>query len=265
VPVTFGLVAAGWALGLREAAARLGELRDRRLAAQLGGAAGTLALLGDAGPAVAAAYARELGLAEPLAPWHTLRGRVGELAGALGVAAGAAAKPARDVVLLSQTEVAEVAEGTGGGSSTMPHKRNPVAAVAALGCAKQAPALVASLLASMEQEHQRAAGAWHAEWQPLTTLLRVTGSAAAWLRTSLIDLRVDAERMRENLEPRMLAERVAAKQGRDAVERAAREPDFAAALVELGLDRAEMERLLDPAGYLGSAGAFVDRVLEGSE
>jgi 3-carboxy-cis,cis-muconate cycloisomerase len=268
VPVTFGLVAAGWAAGIGDARDRLAELRDTRLAAQLGGAAGTLASLGDAGPAVAAAYARALGLAEPLLPWHTLRGRVGELAGALGVAAGAVAKPARDVVLLSQTEVAEVAEGTGGGSSTMPHKRNPVAAVAALGCARQAPGLVATLLASMEQEDQRAAGAWHAEWQPLSTLLRVTGSAAAWLRECLSDLRVDAARMRENLDAtggRMLAERVATVLDREAVERAAQASDFAAALVGLGLERAEVERLLDPAGYLGSAGLFVDRVLEGRE
>jgi 3-carboxy-cis,cis-muconate cycloisomerase len=214
---------------------------------------------------VAAAYARELELEEPLVPWHTLRGRIGELAGALGVAAGALAKPARDVVLLSQTEVAEVAEGRGGGSSTMPHKRNPVAAVATLGCARQAPGLVATLLAAAEQEHQRAAGAWHAEWQPLSALLRATGSAAAWLRESLEGLRVDAARMRANLGAtggRMLAERVATVVGREAAERAAAAPDFAAALAELGLERAEVERLLDPAGYLGSAGVFVDRVLE---
>jgi 3-carboxy-cis,cis-muconate cycloisomerase len=273
VPVTFGLVAAGWASGLADAAARLADLRDRRLAAQLGGAAGTLASLGDSGPAVAAAYARELGLAEPVLPWHTLRGRIGELAGALGVAAGAVAKPARDVVLLSQTEVAEVAEGTGGGSSTMPHKSNPVAAVAALGCARQAPGLVATLLGAMEQEEQRAAGAWHAEWRPLTVLLRVTGSAAAWLRTCLEELHVDAGRMRTNLDAtggRMLAERVSAalasahgrQEANDLVARAAREPSFADALADLGLDRSEVQRLLDPAGYLGSAGAFVDRVLD---
>jgi 3-carboxy-cis,cis-muconate cycloisomerase len=268
VPVTFGLVAAGWAAGIADARDRLAALRDTRLAAQLGGAAGTLASLGDAGPAVAAAYARALGLAEPLLPWHTLRGRIGELAGALGVAAGAVAKPARDVVLLSQTEVAEVAEGTGGGSSTMPHKRNPVAAVAALGCARQAPGLVATLLASMEQEDQRAAGAWHAEWQPLTALLRLVGSAAGWLRGSLSDLQVDAARMRHNLDAtggRMLAERVATERDREDVERAARADDFAAALADLGLERAEVERLLDPAGYLGSAGVFVDRVLEDRE
>jgi 3-carboxy-cis,cis-muconate cycloisomerase len=273
VPITFGLAAAGWATGLADARARLADLRDTRLAAQLGGAAGTLASLGEAGPAVAAAYARELGLAEPLLPWHTLRARIGELAGAVGVAAGAIAKPARDVVLLSQTEVAEVAEGTGGGSSTMPHKRNPVAAVAALGCARQAPGLAATLLAAMEQEDQRAAGAWHAEWEPLSALLRATGSAAAWLRASLEGLQVDGERMRANLGAtggRMLAERVAAalasRHGRqgahELVERAARAPSFPDALAELGLDRAEVERLLDPSGYLGSAGTFVDRVLE---
>jgi 3-carboxy-cis,cis-muconate cycloisomerase len=272
VPITFGLVAAGWASGLSDAAAWLREVRETRLAAQLGGAAGTLASLGAAGPPVASAYARELGLAEPVLPWHTLRGRIGELAGALGVAAGAVAKPARDVVLLSQTEVAEVAEGTGGGSSTMPHKRNPVAAVAALGCAKQAPGLVATLLAAMEQEDQRAAGAWHSEWEPQTALLRVTGAAAAWLRESLEGLQVDAERMRANLEAtggRLLAERIGAvlasdhgrQEANEIVERAAREPSFADALGALGLDGADVERLLDPAGYLGAAGAFVDRYL----
>jgi 3-carboxy-cis,cis-muconate cycloisomerase len=276
VPVTFGLVAAGWGSGLSDAAVRLRDVRETRLAAQLGGAAGTLASLGDAGPAVASAYARELGLAEPVLPWHTLRGRIGELAGALGVAAGAVAKAARDVVLLSQTEVAEVAEGTGGGSSTMPHKRNPVAAIAALGCAKQAPGLVATLLAAMEQEGQRAAGAWHAEWEPLTALLRVTGSAAAWLRESLAGLQVDPERMHANLDAtggRLLAERVGPalpsnhgrQEANERVARAAREPSFADALAKLGLDRREIERLLDPAGYLGSAADFVDRYLRSRE
>jgi 3-carboxy-cis,cis-muconate cycloisomerase len=148
---------------------------------------------------VVAALAEELGLDAPVLPWHTLRGRIGELAGALGVAAGAVAKPARDVVLLSQNEVAEVREKVGGGSTAMPHKHNPVAAVSALACAQQAPGYVANLLAAMTQEHERAAGAWHAEWRPLSVLLITVGSAAAWLRASLEGLEVDADRMRANL------------------------------------------------------------------
>ena len=182
-PTTFGLKAAGWMVALDEAA---DHLHNVRLAYQLGGPAGTL----DPG------YTLDLGLDAPLVPWHTLRGRVGELAGALGVAAGAVGKAALDVVLLSSSEVAEVREAVGGGSTSMPHKHNPVAAVSALGCAKQAPGLVATLLAAMVQEHERAAGAWHSEWRPLTELLTVTGSAASWLRTSLQTLEVDAERMR---------------------------------------------------------------------
>jgi 3-carboxy-cis,cis-muconate cycloisomerase len=193
VPTTFGLKAAGWMTGLDEARAGLARLR---LSVQLGGTPGTLA---GHDLQVVSALAGELGLETPVLPWHTLRGRIGELAGALGVAAGAVAKPARDVVLLSQTEVAEVREAVGGGSTAMPHKHNPVAAVAALGCAHQAPGLVATLLAAMVQEHERAAGAWHSEWRPLCILLISVGSAASWLRASLTDLEVDAERMRVNL------------------------------------------------------------------
>ncbi len=188
LPTTFGLKAAGWMTGLDDAAAGLGRVR---LSAQLGGPAGTLAPL--------PGFAESLGLAEATVPWHTLRGRVGELACALGVAAGAVGKAALDVTLLSQTEVGEVREANPGGSTSMPHKRNPVAAVSALGCARQAPGLVATLLAAMVGEHERAAGAWHSEWRPLTELLTLTGSAASWLRTCLEGLEVDPARMRANL------------------------------------------------------------------
>ena len=264
VPTTFGLKAAGWMAGLEDARRWLTEVRVERLAAQLGGAAGTLASLGEAGPAVASAYAEALGLAEPLLPWHTLRGRIGELASALAVTSGAVAKPARDVVLLSQTEVAEVREARGGGSSTMPHKRNPVAAICALACAQPAPGLAATLLGAMAHEHERAAGAWHAEWRPLSELLRSTGSAAAWLRESLEGLEADPERMRANLDAtggRMLAERVRAEVDAAALERALAAEHFPAALAKLvGAQRAT--ELLDPTGYLGSAGELVDRALD---
>jgi 3-carboxy-cis,cis-muconate cycloisomerase len=198
VAVTFGLKAAGWLVALDESIERL---REVRLAAQLGGAAGTLAALGDAGPAVLGRFARELGLDEPVLPWHTDRTRIAELAGALGEACGAVAKVAGDVVLLAQTEVGEVREGVEGrgGSSAMAHKRNPVAAISARAAARQAPGLVATLLAAMEQEHERAAGAWHSEWPALRALLGFTGSAAAWLRDCLENLEVDVEQMRSNV------------------------------------------------------------------
>ena len=209
VPTTFGLTAAGWMRGLDAARA---PLETYVPAAQLGGPAGTL---DGRGPEVLHAYAGALGL-EPPGPWPTERTRIAALAGSLGVACGAVAKAAGDVVLLAQTEVGEVAEAAPGGSSSMPHKRNPVAAISARACARQAPGLVATLLASMEQEHERAAGAWHAEWAPLRTLLVATGSAAAWLRACLLGLEVDAGRMRANL-------------GSDTA------PDSAAALVDAAL------------------------------
>jgi 3-carboxy-cis,cis-muconate cycloisomerase len=191
VPTTFGLKAAGWMAALDASA--LG-LRGLRFAAQLGGPAGTLA-----DEALVSRYAAELELEAPVLPWHTDRTRIAALAGALGTACGAVAKAAGDVVLLAQTEVGEVRERAPGSSSSMPHKRNPVAAMSARACARQAPGLVATLLAAMEQEHERAAGAWHAEWRPLRELLVATGSAASWLRTCLEGLQVDPERMRVNL------------------------------------------------------------------
>jgi 3-carboxy-cis,cis-muconate cycloisomerase len=268
VPISFGLKAAGWLVGLDEAAARLGAVRSTRLAAQLGGAAGSLAALGDSGIEVLSRFARELELAEPVVPWHTARTRVAELAAALGEASGAAAKVAGDVVLLAQTEVGEVregGEGVRGGSSAMPHKHNPVAAISALAGARQAPGLVANVLAAMEHEHERAAGAWHAEWAPLRSLLGATGSAAAWLRDCLEHLEVDPERMRENLDDGLLAERVAAAIGgsgaadvvRDAL--AAGRPLADVAREHLAED--EAARVLDPATYLGASDQLIDRAL----
>jgi 3-carboxy-cis,cis-muconate cycloisomerase len=201
VPTTFGLKAAGWMAGLDAAAARLTEVRDSRLAVQFGGAAGTMAGLDDKGPEIVRALAEELELAEPVLAWHTERTRIAELGSGLGEAAGVIAKPALDVILMAQTEVGEVREGSPGrgGSSAMEHKRNPIAAVSARACAMRAPGLVAELLAAMEQEHERAAGPWHAEWRPLSDLLTSVGSAAAWLRDCLEHLEVDEKRLRENL------------------------------------------------------------------
>ena len=201
LPTTFGLKAAGWLAGLDGARLRLAEV-VAALPVQYGGAVGTLAASGGAGVALRAALAEELGLAGTAVPWHTVRLPMADLAGALGAAAGVVATVAVDVVLLAQTEVAEVAEvgeGPGsqqrGGSSAMPHKRNPVAAISARACARRAPGLVATLLSAMEQEHERAAGAWHSEWPTLTELLTTVGSAASWLAESLRGLRPDPARM----------------------------------------------------------------------
>ncbi|MFD6951581.1 3-carboxy-cis,cis-muconate cycloisomerase [Nocardiopsis sp. TSRI0078] len=282
LPTTFGAVAAGWANGLSEAADQLGLVLRGRLAVQFGGAVGTLASLGRDGPAVTAALAARLDLAEPVLPWHTDRGRIAELAAALGRVCGAVGTAAQDIVLLAQTEVGELVEEGGpgvGGSSTMPHKRNPVAAVSALACARQAPGLVANLFAAQIQEHQRAAGSWHAEWLPLTDLLRRTGAAVAWLRTSADRLHVDTARMRANLDAtgglalservttdlapelgRMDAHRLVTDACREAVDSGR---DLAEVLTErLGGTRTpeRIRDLLDPAGYLGSAAVLTDRV-----
>jgi 3-carboxy-cis,cis-muconate cycloisomerase len=291
LPATFGLIAAGWLSGLAAATTHLGQIRRTRLAVQLGGAASTLASLGTDGPKVTAALANELGLADPTLPWHTDRTRVAELAGGLGVTAGAIAKIAKDIVLLAQTEVAEVRERGpegSGGSSTLPQKHNPIAAICASANARQAPGLVATLLAAMDHEHQRAAGAWHAEWRPLSELLRATGSAAAWLRESLDRLEVDRARMRANLDllgDLLLAERVrnalAPHMGRAAAHEVvgsacAEAVESGHALADLVAGRVaaarpelhdvftaeELNRLLEPADYLGSSQVFIDRALQ---
>jgi len=197
LPTTFGLRAAGWLNGIDEAGARLAVIAGTRLAVQMGGPVGSRP------PAVAAQVATALELAEPTLPWQAIRVRVGELAGALGVLAGVLAKIARDVTLLASDEVGEVFErGTPGrgGSSSMAHKRNPVAAISVLACTTRVPGLVATLLAAMVQEHERAAGTWQAEWGTLTDLLRLVGSATAWARESLERLEPVPSRMQGNLD-----------------------------------------------------------------
>jgi 3-carboxy-cis,cis-muconate cycloisomerase len=288
VPVTFGLVTAGWLTAIDEARQGLARIRAGRLAVQFGGAAGTLAVLGDAGPRVAALLAGELALAAPVLPWHTDRLRILELAAGLAAAAAALGKIARDVTLLAQSEVAEVREGGAGrgGSSAMPHKRNPVAAVAMLGCSRRAPGLLATLAAAAEQEHQRAAGGWHAEWEPLADLLRLTGSASAWGADLLAGLVVDSRRMRANLDQAggfplaehvagLLAPHLGPAAAHDLVAAASAgaaacgaslgdaltSGDAAAALAAAGISQDQVSAALDPAGYLGSAAAFTDAAL----
>jgi 3-carboxy-cis,cis-muconate cycloisomerase len=285
LPITFGLKAAGWLSGLDEAQLELANVRSNELALQLGGAVGTLASLGDEGPAAVKKMARALELAEPPLPWHTLRTRPLRLACALGTAAGVMAKIALDVELLAQTEVGEVAEGGGegrGGSSTLPHKRNPVGAVAVSACAARVPGLVSTMLAAMAQEHERAAGAWQAESETLSDLLRLTGSAAAALRELLEGLEPDPERMRANLDATgglLMTESVvtaltpslgrakaqelvegaarsALDQGRPVRDLLAELPEVSESIGEDGLDRA-----LAPESYLGAAGQLVDRAI----
>jgi len=185
LPTSFGLRAAGWMVAIDEAAA---ELRAVPLAVQMGGP------VGHRDPRAAARVAAALGLEEPVIPWHTDRVRPARLASALGVLSGALSKVARDVTL-SAGVLWEGVPGRGG-SSAMPHKRNPVAAVSTLACARRVPGLVATMLACMEQEQERAAGAWQAEWGTLSDLLRLTGSAAAWARDLLEHLELDADAMR---------------------------------------------------------------------
>lgn len=199
VPTTFGALCAVWGTGLDRAVAGLARVRFG-LPVQFGGAAGTLAALHPRGLEVRAALADELGLAEPSGVWHVERTLIAELAGALGIAAVAIAKPATDVVLLAQTEVGEVREQTPGGSSSMPHKQNPIAAITARAAAAQAPGLVATLLTSGAPELQRGAGPWHAEWPAFRSLLCAIGGAASRLRTCLGGLQVDTAAMARNLD-----------------------------------------------------------------
>jgi 3-carboxy-cis,cis-muconate cycloisomerase len=318
VPVTFGLVAAGWLTSLDEARAGLDSVGPR-LAVQFGGAAGTVASLGEAGQRVATLLAEELGLAVPVLPWHTNRLRMIDLGTALARVAAALGKIARDVILLAQSEVGELsgggtASGAGGaggagqrgadqpgagqqapaasprrgGSSAMPHKRNPVASIAILGCTKQVPGLLATLAAASEQELQRAAGAWHAEWEPLTALLRLTGSASSWAADLLPGLVVDTSRMAANLAATKglpLAEHVSSLlagvlggvQAHDLVAEAGARavsaglplrdvllavPKLEERLSSAGITAEQIDSALEPSGYLGSAGAFVTAALD---
>jgi 3-carboxy-cis,cis-muconate cycloisomerase len=275
VPTTFGLKAAAWLVAVVEARCRLAAVQEERLAAQLGGAAGTLAALGDDGLEVARRYAEELGLAEPALPWHANRQRIAELGAALDAAAGAAAKVGLDVALLAQTEVGEVAEASPGGSSTMPQKRNPVSSTLAIACARLAHAHASVLLGGLAQEHERAVGSWHAEWEALSGALAFSGGAAAAAADAVTDLEVDSERMRANLDASgglVIAERISLAltpslgrpEAHAVVAEAARAPSFRDALLadeRVELSAEELDSLLDPLGYLGSAGALVDRAL----
>ena len=286
LPITFGLKVAGWLDALLRHRQRLHELHARALVLQLGGAAGTLASLGDKALPVAQALAVDLGLQLPDMPWHAQRDRVAEVATVLGMLVGSLGKIARDMSLQMQTEVGELAEPVAegrGGSSTMPHKRNPVGCAAVLAAAVRVPGLAATMLSGMVQEHERALGGWQAEWDTLPEILRLSAGALRQLGDVAAGLNVDAARMRANLDAthgQVMAEAVTLALGagigrmaaHELVERACRagsesgrhlrdvlkhDPEVSAHLGE-----AEIDRLLDPAGHTGAAAAFVERVLE---
>ncbi|MEV7734339.1 3-carboxy-cis,cis-muconate cycloisomerase [Streptomyces sp. NPDC088921] len=282
VPTTFGLKAAGWRALVLDARDRVTVVRDS-LPAQLGGAAGTLAAFTVYGAedtqALTAAFAAELGLRAPLLPWHALRTPVADLAGCLAFTAGALGKIAADVLVLGRTEIAEVAEGGGGGSSAMPHKANPVRSTLIAAAARRAPQLAATLYGSLAAEDERPAGAWHAEWEPLRDLLRLVGGAARDAAELTKGLRVHADTMREHLDLThglIVSERLSAELapvlGRARAralltELAKRTYTEGVSLGELLSQESELKdldlgELTDPTGYTGSAGALTDRALE---
>ncbi|HSC04088.1 MAG TPA: 3-carboxy-cis,cis-muconate cycloisomerase [Solirubrobacteraceae bacterium] len=287
LPVTFGLKAAHWLSGLDGALADLRAVREAELAVQFGGAVGTLANLGTRGLEVAAGLAERLDLSAPALPWHTVRLGPVRIATALGATLGLLGKIGRDVVLLAQSEVAEVAEGGGegrGGSSTMPHKRNPVGGIGLIACAQRGPGLVATMLAAMAQEHERGAGGWQAEWETLLELLRLTGSGAAIARELLAGLEADPGKMRADMDLTgglVMSESVAAalapSMGRSdaqkVVEKAARRAvdsgrEFREVLLELpevanSIGADGLDASLDPAAYLGVTAELIDRALAG--
>ena len=285
-PVSFGLKAAGWLDALMRERRMLAAALDAASVLQFGGASGTLASLGDAGLRVSEALGARLGLEVPAVPWHTSRGRLASLGCALGVTAGVLGKIARDLALLSQTEVGEAMEAPAegrGGSSTMPHKRNPISASIALAAATRTPGLVAALLGSMGQEHERGLGGWQAEWVVLPELVQATGGAARAIASALEHLVVNEERMRENLQAghglplaeaisMALAGHVGKARAHALLERAVHEAvaqdrplaDIVSAMPEVTewISPAEIRRRLMPENYLGAAQTFVTRALE---
>jgi 3-carboxy-cis,cis-muconate cycloisomerase len=289
LPMPFGLKLAEYAAALHRSKLRLKRLRSEALALQFGGAAGTLAALGDKGIAVAEALARELKLPLPDAPWHTHRDRIAEAASALAILSGTCGKIARDVSLMMQTDVGEAFEPSGvgrGGSSTMPHKRNPVAAASALGAATMAPNLAATIFAAQVQDHERSAGPWHAEWPTLPTLLLVTSGALAATVDIAEGMEIDVARMRANLDTTRglimaeavafaLAEITGKSDAHHLVEAASKAAvagkkhlrDVLAddPKVTAQLSAKKIAELFEPMAYQGSSQALIDRLLASIE
>ncbi len=288
-PITFGYKCALWLSPLLDHLQRLNELRRRALVVQLGGAVGTLAALGDNGHAVVQRFAAELALGCPLAPWHAVRDGVAEVGCFMGLLCGSLGKLGHDVILLSQTEVAEVCEvsasvdGGRGGSSTLPHKRNPVASAYLVAATRGVQALAPLLSSAMTQEHERGPGGWYAERLALPSCLGLTAGALAHARVIVETMSVDAARMRRNLDATSglvmtehvafaLAERLGLRPAQEVVQRACAEAvSTGRTFVEAWtsdptraalLDHAAIERLSDPSTYLGDSAGVVNRVVE---
>ncbi|HZE54439.1 MAG TPA: 3-carboxy-cis,cis-muconate cycloisomerase [Bradyrhizobium sp.] len=285
LPMPFGLKLAEYAAALHRSRVRLLRLRRETLALQFGGAAGTLAALGDKGLVVAEQLARELELPLPDAPWHSHRDRLAEAASVLAIIAGTCGKIARDVQLMMQTDVAEAFEPSGegrGGSSTMPHKRNPVAAATAIAAATMAPNLAATMFAAQVGDHERSAGPWHAEWPTLPGLLLVTSGALAAIVDIAEGLEVNVARMRVNLEATgglimaeavafALAEKIGRSEAHRLVEAASKKAvaekkglrdvlsGDANVTAHLSADR--LAKLFEPMAYQGVSQALIDRLL----
>jgi 3-carboxy-cis,cis-muconate cycloisomerase len=290
-PTTFGLKAAAWLGSMQRCKRHLDASFKEALMIQLGGATGTLASLGGRGLAVAQALSEELDLGLPASPWHTHRDRLATLVCSCGVLVGSLGKMARDISLLMQMEVGEASEPSApgrGGSSTMPHKRNPSGCVVALAAANRAPGLVASFLSGMVQEHERATGSWQAEWPTVAGVIQSTGLAIASMAEAAAGLEIDAEQMLANIEATggsVFAEKaamlLAAKLGRDAAQKlvaeaARRSEDEGRTLKEVLGEIPEVTRALGgralrdletPEKYLGAAEELRKRLLvsEGRE
>lgn len=203
LPITLGHKAARWASSFQRDLERLEQIKSRVLTVQLGGAVGSLASILDQGSAVVEAYAQRLDLSKPDCTWHGERDRILDIAHFLAVVTGNTGKMARDWSLMMQTEIAEVFEPTAkgrGGSSTMPHKRNPVAAASILAAANRVPALMSSMYQSMVQEHERSLGAWHAEWLALPEIFQLCAGALQRTHEVLQGLEVNSENMQRNIE-----------------------------------------------------------------
>ena len=285
LPMPFGLKLAEYAAALHRSRVRLRRLRAESLVLQFGGAAGTLAALGDKGLAVAEQLAKELSLPLPDAPWHTHRDRIADVASSFAILAGTCGKIARDISLLMQTDVAEAFEPAGegrGGSSTLPHKRNPVAAATALAAATMAPNLAATIFAAQVQDHERSAGPWHAEWPTLPMLMLVTSGALASIVELAEGLEVDATRMRANLESThglvmaeavsmALAEKTGKSEAHRIVEAASRKAiegkqHLRGVLIQdtrvtAHLDADRLHTLFEPTSYQGVSQTLIDRLL----
>ncbi|MGO4308252.1 3-carboxy-cis,cis-muconate cycloisomerase [Pseudomonas sp. KB_15] len=284
-PVTLGMKIAGWLGAVTRSRQRLTELKPRLLVLQFGGASGTLAALGEQAMPIARALAEELQLALPEQPWHTQRDRVVEFGAVLGLIAGSLGKLGRDISLLMQTEAGEVFEPSApgkGGSSTMPHKRNPVGAAVLIGAATRVPGLLSTLFSAMPQEHERSLGLWHAEWETLPEICCLVSGSLQQAILIAQGLEVDAGRMARNLDLTqglVLAEAVsivlAQRVGRDTAhhlleqccKRAVAEQRHLRAVlgdepqVTAELSAAELDHLLDPAHYLGQAHTWVERAV----